>query len=59
MRLKVALADTALEADFFRGALQRIEDRRRNSKSNGGPTPTAISHLGVVIALSAGPVVVL
>ncbi|MEJ7607888.1 MAG: transposase [Bryobacteraceae bacterium] len=44
VRLKVALADRALEADFFRGALQRIEGRRRNSGSNGDPASTATSQ---------------
>jgi predicted nucleic acid-binding Zn-ribbon protein len=32
-RLKSALADRTLEIDFFKGALQRIETRRRNSES--------------------------
>ena len=32
VELKVALADKALEADFFKGALQRIEDRRRKQR---------------------------
>src|SRR3954471_1966679 len=35
VQLKVALADKTLEADFFRGALQSIGDRRRNSGSSG------------------------
>src|SRR5919107_1179142 len=36
VQLKVALADKSLEADFFKGALQSIEDRRRSSGSSGG-----------------------
>jgi hypothetical protein len=43
VQLKVALADKTLEADFFRGALQSIEDRRRNSGSNGDPASTSTS----------------
>jgi transposase-like protein len=35
VQLKIALADRALEADFFKGALQRIEDRHRSSRSSG------------------------
>jgi transposase-like protein len=41
--LKVALADKTLEADFFRGALQSIEDRRRNSGTSGDPASTGTS----------------
>ena len=32
---KVALADRAVEGDFFKGALQTVEDRRRRSTSTG------------------------
>jgi transposase-like protein len=38
--LKVALADKTLEASFFRGALQRVEDLRRKTGSNGDPAST-------------------
>jgi transposase-like protein len=41
--LKVALADKTLEADFFRGALQSIEDRRRSSGSSGATASTTTS----------------
>ena len=34
-QLKRALADKTLEVDFFKGALQKIEARRRNSESTG------------------------
>jgi transposase-like protein len=44
IQLKVALADRALEADFFKGALQRVEDRRRNNGSTGGTTSTTTSE---------------
>jgi transposase-like protein len=44
VQLKVALADKALEADFFKGALQRVEDRRRNSASCGDPASTVTSQ---------------
>jgi transposase-like protein len=43
VQLKVALADKTLEAGFFKGALQSIEDRRRNSASSGDPASTATS----------------
>jgi transposase-like protein len=43
VELKVALADKTLETDFFKGALQSIEDRRRNSGSSGDPASTATS----------------
>jgi transposase-like protein len=33
--LKEALGQKTLEADFFAGALRRIEERRRNSSSSG------------------------
>lgn len=42
-RLKRVLADKTLELDFFRGALQKVEGRRRQSKSSGGKTSTTTS----------------
>jgi transposase-like protein len=42
-RLKRALADKTLELDFFRGALQKVEARRRRSKNSGGKTSTTTS----------------
>jgi hypothetical protein len=42
-RLKRALADKTLELDFFKGALQKVEARRRQSKSSGGKTSTTRS----------------
>jgi len=42
-RLKGALADKTLELDFFRGALQKVEERRRQSKNSGGKTSTTTS----------------
>ena len=44
VQLKVALADRAIEADFFKGALQRVEDRHRNSGSTGGTVSTTTSE---------------
>ncbi|HYP15058.1 MAG TPA: transposase [Bryobacteraceae bacterium] len=44
VQLKVALADRAIEADFFKGALQRVEDRHRNSGSTGGTASTTTSE---------------
>jgi transposase-like protein len=40
-RLKQALAEKVLEVEFFRGALRRIEARRR---SNGGIGGTAFTN---------------
>jgi len=42
-QLKRVLADKTLELDFFKGALQRIEARRRQSKNSGGKTSTTKS----------------
>ena len=42
-RLKRVLADKTLEVDFFKGALQRIEERRRRSKESGDKTSTTKS----------------
>ena len=42
-RLKQALANKALEVDFFKGALQKVTARRRQSKNSGGKTSTPIS----------------
>ena len=42
-RLKRVLADKTLELDFFRGALQKVEERRRQSKNSGGKTSTTTS----------------
>jgi len=41
--LKIALADKAMEVDFFRGALRKIETLRRGSARNGGEASTARS----------------
>jgi hypothetical protein len=42
-RLKRALADKTLELDFFKGALQKVEARRRQSKNSGSKTSTTRS----------------
>jgi transposase-like protein len=42
-RLKRALADKTLEIDFFKGALQRIEARRRQRGVSGEKTSTTKS----------------
>ena len=42
-QLKRVLADKTLELDFFKGALQKIEERRRQSKNSGGKTSTTRS----------------
>ncbi|MBC7926942.1 MAG: transposase [Bryobacteraceae bacterium] len=44
VQLKVALAERALEADFFKGALERVEARRRNSGSTGEAASTTTSR---------------
>lgn len=42
-RLKRVLADKTLELDFFKGALQKVTARRRQSKNSGGKTSTPTS----------------
>jgi len=42
-QLKVALADKALEVDFFRGALRKIEALRQKHGGNGGEAFTTKS----------------
>ena len=42
--LKIALADKTLEADFFKGALQSIEDRRHKTVSSGDSASTDTSR---------------
>ena len=42
-RLKQVLADKTLELDFFKGALQKVAERRRQSKSSGGRASTTRS----------------
>jgi transposase-like protein len=41
--LKRMLAEKALETDFFKGALQKVEARRQSSKSSGGTASTTRS----------------
>ena len=41
--LKRVLAEKALEVDFFKGALQKIEARRQSSSSSGGKASTTKS----------------
>jgi transposase-like protein len=42
-RLKRVLADKTLELDFFKGALQRIAERRQQMNNSGGKTSTTKS----------------
>jgi transposase-like protein len=42
-QLKVALADRALEVDFFKGALRKIEALRQKRAQNGGEAFTTKS----------------
>lgn len=42
-RLKEALADKTLEADFFRSALQKVEARRQSSRKAGETASTTES----------------
>jgi transposase-like protein len=42
-QLKRALADKTLELDFFKGALQKVEARRRQRSNSGGKTSTTRS----------------
>jgi transposase-like protein len=43
-RLKQALAEKTLEADFFRSALQKVEARRQNNSTSGGTASTTRSE---------------
>ena len=42
-RLKSVVADKTLEADFFKGALQKVEARRQNSGGSGGTASSSKS----------------
>jgi hypothetical protein len=42
-RLKQSLANRTLEVDFFKGALQKVEARRRKSGDSGARTSTTRS----------------
>jgi transposase-like protein len=42
-QLKRVLADTTLEADFFKGALQKVEARRQSKGVTGGKASTTKS----------------
>ena len=42
-QLKRMLAEKAMEVDFFKGALQKVEARRQRSSSSGEPTSTTKS----------------
>jgi len=42
-RLKRALADKTLEADFFRSALQKVKERRQANAASGAPASTSRS----------------
>lgn len=43
-RLKRVLADKTLDLDFFKGALQKVTARRRQSKGSGDKTSTTTSE---------------
>jgi hypothetical protein len=43
-QLKKALAEKVLEVDFLRGALHKVEARRRQNGSVGGPESTTRSR---------------
>ena len=42
-QLERALATKTLELDFFKGALQKVEARRRQRRNSGGKTSTTTS----------------
>jgi transposase-like protein len=44
LRLKQLLAEKTLEVDFFKGALQKIEARRRKSDASGETASTTRSE---------------
>jgi transposase-like protein len=43
-QLERALANKTLELDFFKGALQKVEARRRQKRNSGGKTSTTTSE---------------
>jgi hypothetical protein len=43
-QLKKALAEKVVEVDFLRGALHKVEARRRQSESGGEPGSTTRSR---------------
>lgn len=43
-RLKRVVADKTLEADFFKGALQKIEARRQSKENSGGTASSTRSR---------------
>jgi transposase-like protein len=43
-KLESALATKTLELDFFKGALQKVEARRRQRRNSGGKTSTTRSE---------------
>ena len=45
-KLKTALADKQLDIDFFRSALLKVEERRRQSIETGATAPTPSSRRG-------------
>ena len=46
LQLKAALADKALEVDFFKGALRRIKEGRQNITVSGASASTSKSKRG-------------
>jgi len=44
LRLKRLLAEKTLEVDFFRGALQKVEARRQQSRESGAQASTSKSR---------------
>ncbi|MGB7592483.1 MAG: transposase [Terriglobia bacterium] len=44
--LKRVLAEKALEVDFFKGALQKVEARRRSNTGSGETPSTSVSESG-------------
>jgi len=45
-RLKQALAEKTLEVDFFKGALRRMKEGRRNNSGSGASASTQKSRRG-------------
>jgi len=43
-QLERTLADKTMELDFFKGALQKVEARRRQRQNSGGKTSTTTSE---------------
>jgi hypothetical protein len=52
VRLKRLLADKTLEVDFFKGALQKVEARRRNRDHSNAPLYPVLPETIILVMLA-------